>query len=102
MGVVTLEAFFKAKRNVRFLVQGGRLAGKPGLGFARGFHLAHALAAFGLVGERLPCRLGSSTTFPDMFQGRRFRLDPRLFGTGEEEVEVRITNDWPSHLLGLG
>ena len=43
--------------------------------------------SFGLLRESLPGRFRPAATIADMFEGGLFRLDPGLFGPGEEEFE---------------
>ena len=40
------------------------------------------------VGERGPGGFGPAATLAHMLKRRRFRLGPRLLGTGEEELQV--------------
>ena len=62
------------------------LSRQPRLRLALRLFLAKPLAAPGLVGERLPSRLGSLATLTHVGQHRLFSLGPRLGGAGEEEV----------------
>ena len=58
------------------------------LGLPLGLRRAHRFGALGTIGERLPGGFGPAATLSHMLERRRFPLDPRLFGPGEEELEV--------------
>jgi hypothetical protein len=58
------------------------------LGLSLGLGRAHRFGAFGAIGERLPGGFGPAATLAHMLERRRFPLDPCLFGSGEEELEV--------------
>ncbi|MFL6732480.1 MAG: hypothetical protein ACJ8EP_09050 [Sphingomicrobium sp.] len=49
---------------------------------------AQLFAALCLVRESRPGGFGPAATLAHMGECCRFRLDPRLFGTGEEELQV--------------
>ena len=49
---------------------------------------AHRFRSLGTIGERLPGGFGPAATLAHMLERRRFPLGPRLFGPGEEELEV--------------
>jgi hypothetical protein len=58
------------------------------LGLTLGFSSAHRFGSRGAVGELLPGGFGPAATLAHMLERCRFPLDPRLFGPGEEELEV--------------
>ncbi len=78
-----------------------RLAREACFRFALRFRFAHPFTALRLIGQRLPCGLGPAATLAHMLERRRFPLGPCLLGPGEEEIEIRISKDWPGHLLDL-
>ncbi|MFL6850360.1 MAG: hypothetical protein ACJ8EH_05825 [Sphingomicrobium sp.] len=49
---------------------------------------AQLFAALCLVRESRPGGFGPAATLSHMLERRRLPLDPRLFGTGEEELQV--------------
>jgi len=49
---------------------------------------AQQFTELSLVRESGPGSFGTAATLPYMVKRCRFRLDPRLFGTGEEELQV--------------
>jgi hypothetical protein len=56
---------------------------------------AHPFGALGAVGKRRPRRLGPAATLAYMLERCRVPLGPRLSDAGEEELEVRITENRP-------
>jgi hypothetical protein len=58
------------------------------LGLPLGLRRAHRFGTLGAIGERLPGGFGPAATLTHMLERRRFPLDPCLFGSGEEELEV--------------
>jgi len=75
-----------------------RWRGQRHLALAQRFGLAQLLAAFSAVGERLPRCLGPAATLAHMVERCRIRLTAGLLGTGEEELQVRIADDWPGQI----
>jgi len=53
----------------------------------------HPFGMLGAVGERLPRGFRPAATLAHMVERCPFRLDPRLFGAGEEELQGRIADD---------
>ena len=49
---------------------------------------AHQLTPPRLISEHRPRCLGPAATLAHMVERRRFGLDPGLFGTGEEDLQV--------------
>lgn len=63
------------------------------LRFAHRFRLAHCRRAFRPVSKRRPSRFGPAATLAHMLERCRVRLRPRLVGTGEQEFQVRTSDD---------
>ena len=55
--------------------------------FSLRFLRAQPLGPLRLGGQRIPGGLGPAAPFAHVVERRRFRLGPRLIGTGEEELE---------------
>jgi hypothetical protein len=67
-------------------------SGRSGFGFPLGLLDAQLLAAARLVGKHRPRRFGPAATLAHVVERRRFRLAPRLLGTGKEELQVRAAS----------
>ena len=56
--------------------------------FALGFFHTQPFRPLGLGRESVPGSFGTTATLAHMGERRRFRLNPRLFSAGEEELQV--------------
>lgn len=61
--------------------------------FSLRFLRPQSLGSLRLRGERTPGCLGATATLAHMIERRRFRLDPRLIGAGEEELEIGASDN---------
>lgn len=62
-----------------------------------GFLGAQPFGSSGLLRQRFPSFLRTLAALTHVGERRRLPLDPRLLGTGEKEVEVRVPKHWTCH-----